>query len=60
MKVTAVIRQFFLRLIRLAIIKPLLRAKGATAKRAILRTDPGEPDGVDIAQLVATDREGER
>ena len=40
--------------IRQAIIEAGVRAKRtATTKRAILRMDLGEPDGVDIAELIA-------
>jgi hypothetical protein len=43
--------------IRQAIIEAGLRAERAAAmKRAILRMDLGEPDGVDIAQLLAAER----
>lgn len=47
--------------IRQAIIEAGMRAERAAAmKRAILRTDLGEPDGLDIAQLIASEREDER
>ena len=47
--------------IRQAIIEAGMRAERAAAmKRAILQMDLGEPDGVDVAQLIATGREDER
>jgi hypothetical protein len=47
--------------IRQAIIEAGLRAeRAATMKRAVLRMDLGEPDGVDIAQLIAAERADER
>jgi predicted transcriptional regulator len=47
--------------IREAIIQAGMRAERAAAmKRAILRMDLGEPDGVDIAQLLASERAEER
>lgn len=47
--------------IRQAIIEAGMRVERAAAiKRAILRMDLGEPDGVDIAQLMAAGREDER
>lgn len=46
--------------IRQAIIEAGMRAERAAAmKRAILRMDLGEPDGLDIAQLIASGREDE-
>ena len=46
--------------IRQAIIEAGMRAERAAAmKRAILRMDLGEPDGIDIAQLIAAEREDE-
>ena len=47
--------------IRQAIIEAGMRVERAAAmKRAVLRMDLGEPDGVDIAQLMAAGREDER
>lgn len=47
--------------VRQAIIEAGMRAERAAAmKRAILRLDLGEPDGVDIRQLLAAERQGER
>jgi len=47
--------------IRQAIIEAGLRAERAAAmKRAILRMDLGEPDGVDVGRLLAAGREEER
>lgn len=47
--------------IRQAIIEAGMRAERAAAmKRAVLRMDLGEPDGIDIAQLIAAGREDER
>jgi len=47
--------------IRQAIIEAGMRAERAAAmKRAILHMDLGEPDGVDVAQLIAAGREDER
>ncbi|MBS2535912.1 hypothetical protein KGQ20_24420 [Catenulispora sp. NF23] len=46
--------------IRQAIIEAGMRAERAAAmKRAILRMDLGEPDGVDVAQLIAAERADE-
>ena len=46
--------------IRQAIIEAGLRAERAAAmKRAILRMDLGEPDGVDVALLIAAERANE-
>ncbi|MBS2961880.1 hypothetical protein KGA66_02390 [Actinocrinis puniceicyclus] len=43
--------------IRQAIIEAGMRVERAAAmKRAILRTELGEPDGVDVAQLIAAER----
>ena len=47
--------------IRQAIIEAGMRAERAAAmKRAILRMDLGEPDEVDVGQLIAAGREDER
>jgi hypothetical protein len=47
--------------IRRAIIEAGMRAERAAAmKRAILRMDLGEPDGIDVGRLIAADREDER
>jgi predicted transcriptional regulator len=46
--------------IRQAIIEAGVRAERAAAmKRAILRMDLGEPDGIDVAQLIAAERADE-
>ncbi len=36
------------------------RERAAQMRREVLRTDLGEPDGVDVAAELARDREGER
>lgn len=47
--------------IRQAIIEAGMRAERAAAmKRAVLRMHLGDPDGIDVAQLIAADRERER
>ena len=47
--------------VRQAIIEAGMRAERAAAmKRAILRLDLGEPDGVDIGRLLAAERQDER
>ena len=47
--------------IRQAIIEAGMRAERAAAmRRAILRMDLGEPDSLDIPQLIAAGREDER
>ena len=47
--------------IRQAIIEAGIRVERAAAmKRAVLRMDLGEPDGTDVAQLIAADRDGDR
>lgn len=47
--------------IRRAIIEAGMRAESAAAaKRAILRDDLGEADGLDVGQLLAARREDER
>lgn len=47
--------------IRQALIAAGMQAERAAAmKRAILRMDLGEPDGVDVAQSIAAGREGDR
>ncbi len=47
--------------IRQAIIEAGMRAERAAAmKRAVLRMELDEPDGVDVAQLIAAERADER
>lgn len=47
--------------IRQAIIEAGMRAERAAAmKRAVLSMELGDPDGIDVAQLIAGDRERER
>jgi hypothetical protein len=47
--------------IRQAIIEAGMRAERAAAmRRAVLRMDLGEPDGIDVAGLLAAGREDER
>lgn len=47
--------------VRQAIIEAGMRAERAAAmRRAVLHMELGEPDGVDVAQLIAAERTDER
>jgi hypothetical protein len=47
--------------VRQAVLEAALRReRGAAMRRAVLRMPLGEPDGIDLAAKIATDRDGER